>query len=572
MADQLLYEQSNEPQGMSEPFISRQTVYIIDQNNGNYSGQIQIDTSSLSNSGKYASYSEAYLQVPLVIVHSANTGTAGFNTALTASDAPFAVGLKNGFHQLIHSMSVEYNNTNVIQLTPYTNFDVSYRLMTTMDEVDVRKNGPGIGFYPDSTDSFGWQAAASTSGVGVTNNSNYVPVQTVANSYATYKGTVGNRGLFERQKYISKQFGLTAGADTMSQFMIQSDAQSVGDNTYVRDTVNFSHVWNVMATIRLKDMHDFFDKMPLVKGAYLRFIINVNTATHTIRHTVAAGPTDVLSQSSATQASYGSSPLLLASGAANNGYNPIIAAVIAANPGAGTYDTQLTIGIGKATAANGTVYTHPSWGAQTRLYVPLYTMNPVQEEQYLSLNRTKKIVYNDIYQYQTNVDATGSFNALLTNGIPNPKQIVVIPMLQASANPITVATAPYLSPFATEPATTSPLVALKNFNIQLAGVNMFVQNEDYDFEQFKNQLSRQNAINGNLVDGLTSGLISENDFQTLYRYYVCDVSRRLPAEDAVPKSVQILGVSKCQKAISLFTFIHFERSIEIDLQTGQKIA
>jgi hypothetical protein len=102
-------------------------------------------------------------------------------------------------------------------------------------------------------------------------------------------------------------------------------------------------------------------------------------------------------------------------------------------------------------------------------------------------------------------------------------------------------------------------------------VNMFVQNEDYDFEQFKNELSRQNAINGGLVDGLTSGLISENDFQTLYRYYVCDVSRRLPAEDAVPKSVQILGQSLCAKAITLFTFIHFQRSIEIDLATGQKL-
>lgn len=185
-------------------------------------------------------------------------------------------------------------------------------------------------------------------------------------------------------------------------------------------------------------------------------------------------------------------------------------------------------------------------------------------------------MYNDIYQYQTPVQANQPFNALLTNGIPNPKTIVIMPFLQPTANYLgaagnTIPTAPYLSPFASEPATTSPLVAFKNFNIQLAGVNMFIQNEDYDFEQFQNELSRQNAINGGLVDGLTSGLISERDFQTLYRYYVCDVSRRLPAEDAVPKSVQILGQSLCEKDVTLFTFIQFQRSIEIDLATGQKL-
>jgi hypothetical protein len=101
---------------------------------------------------------------------------------------------------------------------------------------------------------------------------------------------------------------------------------------------------------------------------------------------------------------------------------------------------------------------------------------------------------------------------------------------------------------------------------------MFIQNELYDFEQFTNELQSVNAINGGLVTGLTSGLISETDFQYMYRYYICDVSRRLPAEDRVPKSVQILGQSVCQQPITLYTFIEFEREIEIDLITGQKLA
>ena len=38
MADQLLYEMSQEAQGMAEPFISRQVVYVLDSNNGSYNG------------------------------------------------------------------------------------------------------------------------------------------------------------------------------------------------------------------------------------------------------------------------------------------------------------------------------------------------------------------------------------------------------------------------------------------------------------------------------------------------------------------------------------------------------
>lgn len=567
MADQLLFEQSQEPQGMSEPFISRQVVYCIDQNNGNYAGQIQLDTSSLSNSGKYASYSEAYLEVPLVLTMVG--ADAAFNV-----EAPFAVGLKNGFHHLIHSMSVEYNNTNVIQLTPYSDFDVSYRLMTSLSEEDVKKFGQSIGFIPDSVDSFAytqanWTNTNNRQGQGISNNRNFPTTAANLARWASYANTTNNAGFFERQKNTAFEFQTPS-----SSFLSEANGKVVGKNYYTKVSAggNTTHTWYIMARIRLKDTHDFFDKMPLVKGAYLRFIINVNTCSHTLTFTKSGGVgTDVaLSQESATITQGGISPVLVASGENTQGLAPIATRIQALADGA--YTCTVALNIGKSAAGD----PHPTWGPQTRLYVPLYQMNPVQEEQYLSLNRTKKIVYNDIYQYQTNVDATSTFNALLTNGIPNPKTIVIMPFLQSSANRLNltatgVATPPYLSPFASEPATTSPLIALKNFNIQLAGVNMFIQNEDYDFEQFQNELSRQNAINGGLVDGLTSGLISEKDFQTMYRYYVCDVSRRLPAEDAVPKSVQILGQNQASVPITLFTFIQFQRSIEIDLATGQKL-
>jgi hypothetical protein len=165
---------------------------------------------------------------------------------------------------------------------------------------------------------------------------------------------------------------------------------------------------------------------------------------------------------------------------------------------------------------------------------------------------------------------------LLTNGIPNPTCVICIPFLQGTANytgnaAADQATPSYQSPFSSDPGTTSPLVVFKDFNVQVAGINMYTQNENYDFEQFMNELSSKNSINGNLINGLTSGLISELDFKHSYRYYTTDVSRRLSAEDSVPKSVSIQGLNLCLKAISIFTFIVFKREITIDLATGQKL-
>jgi hypothetical protein len=360
----------------------------------------------------------------------------------------------------------------------------------------------------------------------------------------------------------------------------------------VTNAVNVK-VWYVLAQIRLKDLADFFDKMPLVKGAYLRFIINTNTSTHTVSYTLdnTAAPATVITDLASTQniITGGSSPLLVASAEGlmtaaitrasvlADGILPQGGYAVATAAGPITinlaYSFTYRCSIGTERALNPNVQ-HPTI-QQCRLYVPLYTMNPSMEEQYLSLNRTKRVVYRDIYQYQVNVDANATFNTLLTNGIPNPKAIIIIPHFRDTANNVSNggnAIAPCTSPFATEPGTTSPFVGITNFNIQVAGVNIFTQNELYDFEQFRNELASINAINGGLVDGLCSGLIDFDMFGTNYRYYVADLSRRLPAEDKVPKAIQILGQLQSAIPCTLYCFIEFEKEITIDLMTGAKLS
>jgi len=204
-----------------------------------------------------------------------------------------------------------------------------------------------------------------------------------------------------------------------------------------------------------------------------------------------------------------------------------------------------------------------------RLYAPVYKMNPLAEQRYLSLAPTKKIVYNDIFQYQFNgIGSTAPFNLLVTNGITDIQSVLVVPFLSPVGNATTFST--LLSPTTTSGATPDP-ITLTNFNILVSGVNLFLNNEQYDFEAFNQELKSSNQLNGNLTTGLTSGLISEDMFSRGYRYYYGDCSRILPSEAGVSRSIQIQGTNASLLECNLMVFVEFRRSMTIDISTGARI-
>jgi hypothetical protein len=210
-----------------------------------------------------------------------------------------------------------------------------------------------------------------------------------------------------------------------------------------------------------------------------------------------------------------------------------------------------------------------------RLYVPGYQLNPLYERQLLETAKIRKVQYYDIYNFNLQgsnaVGSGSSFNAILTNGIVNPKFVVIIPQVTASANGL-ANLYPYQSPFDSSPHTTMPLASITNFNVQVSGTNVFQQNFNYDFEEFQNELSHLGAINGGLSTGLTSGLIGYNDFQYGYRYYAVDLSRRMPSEDSSPKSILVLGTNNSAKSVDLICFVGYQREISIDMETGELVS
>ena len=77
-----------------------------------------------------------------------------------------------------------------------------------------------------------------------------------------------------------------------------------------------------------------------------------------------------------------------------------------------------------------------------------------------------------------------------------------------------------------------------------------------------------NAVNGGLSTGVVNGLIGHYEWDCAYRYYVCDISRRLPSEDSVPKSVVVSGINNTSRIMDYICFIVYERQIQLDMVTG----
>jgi hypothetical protein len=212
-----------------------------------------------------------------------------------------------------------------------------------------------------------------------------------------------------------------------------------------------------------------------------------------------------------------------------------------------------------------------------RLYVPLYTFSPMGEQNYISvMDSKKKVIYTDIFQFtQSAVNPGNPFNFLVSNGLPNIQFVLVVPLINSQANgvcgstggaaPSTIST--ILSPFTTTGGTPDP-ITLTNFNVAISNQNLFEENILYDYEAFLEQLRTSNQLNGDLITGMSSGLISEMSFSRGMRYYYANASRQLPSDDGVSKSVQVKGTLSSSVVCDLLCFIGFKKYVEVDISNG----
>ena len=643
MADNLVYEESLNTEIDSSEFISKKYVYVNDNNNGNYTSQIVIDSTPLSNAGGWINWSEGFIVMPLLV--ELTSTNASLSTDATSSASDYSWAFKNGFWNMINSMTVEFNNQNIVQQTPFLNVFRSFKCLTSWSNDDLDNHGASCGFCPDSSDSWSFNNDFTTGsvfygsgrnivitnnrncavkGTTITNgpvpptadvagltsafltllNSEQIPqsdcvgVPTVSGTSYSYAGvnnpatatnayvyqpSSSNKGMLQRQKDLLND----TDAGNLGQGTLNPSASC--DEVYrnTKTAVSTSnHTWKIYAKLRLKDLADLFEKCPLLKGSTMRFYINTNqsivsfTSTKAVltANTGAIATNSILIPTDVNVVGGLTNPLMIASNLVGQGGSGI------PNSTQITDNFQLSVSIVRNNFTQAGKGSNASTNLTScRLYCPVYTMNPIAESKYLSLAPTKRIKYNDIFQYQFNA-AQGPFNFLVSNGINNIQSVLVVPFYSQSNSyinqvPATVSSLAFnqqLNPCSATPAMPDPIM-ITNFNILISGVNLFLNNESYDFEAFNQQLAQSNQLNGGLTTGLSSGLISEKMFSQAYRYYYGNCSRILPSEEGVSRSVQIVGSVSSKKVtvggakVDFMVFVEFQREMTIDVATGARI-
>ena len=656
-ADTLVFDMSSQSEGSPSVFVRKDWLSILDNQNQNYQGnQSVIDTSQLANSNKYMNYREAYFLCPMVLTLTGQGSSTFFTPATTTTSADFAVGLKNWYGSIVHSFTLDYNGTTIIQQTPYLGMWNTFKLMTSLSYDDLLTQSAQIGFYPDSALSWSYCSATSQSGIGVCNNNNAQAPVVVSNAFS--QGEQTNNGLLQRQlAWCFDPQGLTGAETNATTFGTLISTASLNQlwKSYIYNKTSQTSAGTygcfqvaISAIIYLKHLASFFERVPLLKGVFMKMTLNLNQSS--VNFSVASTQ-QVASITSGSISNAGVLTATTYTGTITESVGQYIVSggvdyEIGAQTGANTWEVlpvpATAITISTATAVNdpaidpvltysSVVPTSPLGGVQPImlascldatssaslpsggagafvagsfivslavgnkvlnttqsniagisgsplsgsiiLNVPAYTFNPVFESSYLS-SPIKKIVYTDIYQYQivNTIRPNINFNNLISNGIANIKSVLVLPFFSASQTNDTFGYSPILSPF--DPAgsgTTSPLALFSQFNIQISGQNAIYNTERYAYEQFLNQLYGENAVNGGLTDGMTSGLIDQKAFESSYCYYYVNCGRMLPVEEAVPKSVSILGLSMSANPVDLFIFVEYGVEVSLDILTGARV-
>ena len=534
MCDKLVFDLAQEIEGSPSVFVRKDWLNILDNQNQNYNNnQSVIDTSQLSNSNKWMNYREAYLSIPMLISLGLTDQTpallnGGTLPNFTTSSIDYAYGLKNWFGQIIHSFTLDYNGTTIIQQTPLSNMWNSFRLITSLSYNDLLTQGDVIGYYPDDATSWEWcvgapyalgapsvsTAPAFRSGTGVCNNTTNPgaggsSLLSETGAYdLTFNSASGNVGFIKRIQNVN--FSLT-GIPALPGFQTSatgSTAVSTNGGSYgsliSSGATSMNLIWKsyiqtqsalvqqtaIVATVYLKHIHSFFNMVPLLKGVFMKMTMNLNNATCGVYCTTVASGTAAHSPvslicSSVSVPTGGVNPLMVSSPVCYSAtqVNPTVlntqfggsfgmfiqAGLTASTSGSVGYTLNLSVGAfclsQTLKSTAGLVVPDGTLSKSVYLYIPAYTFNPPFESSYLS-SPVKVIKYTDIYQYQVLAVTGGQqFNNLLTNGIANIKSVLILPFYSGTAS-----NTPVFTPTATGYPSPISLSSISGFN---TGVSVF---------------------------------------------------------------------------------------------------
>lgn len=536
-SDKIVFEESLEGQDNVNLFESKKWTYITDStsSNGQFSGQIQFDLNTLSSQNQWTDLSQAYIQFPIKLtIKNGSVETAPATCAVNAAT------IKSGFHNFVDSLQVVIGGTTVQSSQIFTNIDATYKILTTWSKDTLTKYGNAYGIALD--DYLGTLDADTTATASLDN------AAAVTKSEGFDLWTANNPGIKERLLMFNNTSATGLGKDILT--TNQSTLGKSNVQVSASETANADiFVLHALGTVKLSLLSDAISKMPLIKGLKGFIYLNYNSSSTTL-----AGSAVTLSAAPLSSAVFGRCTPACLNLNATTGLslgsttNPVFTADIS-----GVNSTTLTTA--KAIQSNAV------------LYAPYYVATPEVDR---SLTFKKTIRYNERFVTQFSIAKSGNYTATLSPGISNPKRVILYPYFTGAGDSSNSGflTNPLLSPFDGAPNTTSPFAAIKDLQIYVGNVPMYQQPVTMDYATWLNEVA-QNGLDGGIVDEASSGLLSQRTWNQLYRYYTCDIGRRMNSEDGASKSIQISCTNATVCPMTVIAIIHYEREITVDTASGQ---
>ena len=545
--DEYVYDNSLESQHSEAPKMSEKYyIRAPDTNGGSYSsGQINWNMPSFSTQDGFLSLRDSFLEIPYQITLDSDID---FDTEAKNT---FACGLKGGFHQLLHSLSVTLDNNQILNFTEFSGIPIQFKIMSKFSQDDVNNLADTIDFSMDNEASIGYSDV-----VGETNND----IKPAAfDPAAGFESGQVNDGLLKRMRKTS----YTATATEEAKFTSLALNLNKKKSYYTRKTAKQLQ-YNIMVILPLKFLTtDLFDKIPLSKGMFLRISLNM----HQSKTTWKSGATGTITEITATS-QHGVCPAVITpfqSGLGQTG-------------NAAVYTLQS--GIVKTQSSTDTPL-----GSVCNFVGAFYRMTPKAEELYLSSNPVKRISYTDVaYNSLLGVNPSQSIQFQINNSVSKPRWLLIHTSLSSRINGSSGATdttfangntlgafSTLNSPFSSSPATTLKSASITNLNIRVGGVNHYKQNNvNYSYEMYLNEIRTAGSIQGGEELGLSSGILSEKQWSEGYGYIFVDLSRSVnAAQDTMPRSVEIVGTNNSLNMVDLMCWIGYEKQIDLNVSTGK---
>jgi hypothetical protein len=252
-------------------------------------------------------------------------------------------------------------------------------------------------------------------------------------------------------------------------------------------------VFQGISIIPLSELHDFFKQMPSVAsstGFELRLQMNISKEnSYQIRYNATASNTTVANLVTSNQIVGHCCPFMLAN-PSTDGTTGLRTA------GSGLVNGTMTIraGIGWKNETGQLSTFQGSAGNPVRIFLPSVNYNNDYIKQIIQ-NPQFSLKYKDFYvDSDLNKKQGDSLSRLFNVQLSKVRNLFIIPFL---SSPTGAFPSPTNSPISSAPVTCS-IARLHNFNIQIGGVNIFSEPQNFNYQFYNNNaLSILADLNGN---------------------------------------------------------------------------